>query len=135
MGYTEAMARSSQLAQVPANVRETLGCDEALTRAFGFLGKRWNGVLLGTLGAGTSGFSDLKRAVSGISDTMLSQRLCELARAGLVQRTVDVAPPITVSYTLTPAGLALVPVLQELTLWAQANLPVNCHQDAGENTG
>src|ERR1019366_4615775 len=84
-------------------------CDAALARAFGFLGKRWNGVLLGTLITGPAGFSELKRAISGISDSMLSERLAELCRAGLVQRSVDEGPPIAVGYTLTPAGLALLP--------------------------
>jgi DNA-binding HxlR family transcriptional regulator len=45
-------------------------CDAALARAFGFLGKRWNGVLLGTLIAGPAGFSELRRAVAGISDSV-----------------------------------------------------------------
>jgi len=98
-------------------------CDAALARAFGFLGKRWNGVLLGTLITGPAGFSELKRAISGISDSMLSERLAELCRAGLVQRSVDEGPPIAVSYTLTPAGLALLPALRELTSWAADNLP------------
>lgn len=38
-------------------------CDAALARAFDFLGKRWSGVLLGTLLTGPAGFSELKRAL------------------------------------------------------------------------
>lgn len=99
-------------------------CDAALTRAFGFLGKRWNGVILGTLTLGPAGFSELKRAVAGISDSVLSERLTELGGAGLVQRAVDEGPPIAVEYRLTAAGLALLPALGELMIWANANLPV-----------
>jgi DNA-binding HxlR family transcriptional regulator len=102
---------------------EPRACDGALARAFGFLGKRWNGVLLGTLMNGPAGFAELKRAVSGISDSVLSERLSELAGAGLVRRAVDEGPPITVSYTLTAAGQALLPALNELTSWAALNLP------------
>jgi DNA-binding HxlR family transcriptional regulator len=109
---------SSELAHEPR------ACDGALARAFGFLGKRWNGVLLGTLMNGPAGFADLKRAVTGISDSVLSERLSELAGAGLVQRTVDNGPPISVSYALTGAGEALLPALNELTTWAAQNLPV-----------
>ena len=112
-----AMARDCDVGHEPRV------CDAALARAFGFLGKRWNGVLLGTLITGPAGFSELKRAISGISDSMLSERLAELCRAGLVQRSVDEGPPIAVSYTLTPAGLALLPALRELTSWAADNLP------------
>jgi DNA-binding HxlR family transcriptional regulator len=98
-------------------------CDAALTRAFGFLGKRWNGVILATLTHGPAGFSELKRAVAGISDSVLSERLTELCGAGLVQRSVDEGPPVAVEYRLTDAGLALLPALRELTNWASANLP------------
>jgi DNA-binding HxlR family transcriptional regulator len=98
-------------------------CDAALARAFGFLGKRWSGVILGTLLSGPAGFAELRRAVSGISDSVLSERLTELAGAGLVQRTVDEGPPLAVTYTLTQAGHALLPALRELTAWATDNLP------------
>jgi len=97
-------------------------CDGALARAFGFLGKRWNGILLATLSYGPTGFSDLRRNVGGISDSVLSDRLSELSRAGLVSRTVHEGPPVAVVYELTGAGQALTPALQELTTWARANL-------------
>lgn len=102
---------------------EPKACDAALRRAFGFLGKRWNGVIIGTLANGPAGFSELKRAVDGISDSVLSERLAEFGGAGLVQRLVDEGPPIAVDYRLTLAGEALLPALQELTKWAQHNLP------------
>jgi DNA-binding HxlR family transcriptional regulator len=99
-------------------------CDAALGRAFGFLGKRWNGVLLGTLIAGPAGFSQLRRSVQGISDSVLSERLAELTGAGLIERAVDAGPPISVEYSLTTTGKALIPALEELTSWATNNLPV-----------
>ncbi len=102
---------------------EPRACDGALTRAFGFLGKRWNGVILGTLTNGPAGFSELRRAVHGISDSVLSERLSELTKAGLVVRTVNGGPPITVEYELTDAGNALLPAMRELTTWANDNLP------------
>jgi DNA-binding HxlR family transcriptional regulator len=98
-------------------------CDAALARAFDFLGKRWNGVILGTLAAGPAAFSELRRAVTGISDSVLSDRLTELGQAGLVLRTVQEGPPVAVSYRLTAAGEALMPAMQELMIWATENLP------------
>ena len=100
---------------------EPRGCDAALVRAFEFLGKRWNGVLLGTLTRGPAGFAELRRGL-GISDSMLSDRLGELARAGLIERAVDAGPPLSVSYTLTSGGQALLPALQALTTWSAENL-------------
>jgi DNA-binding HxlR family transcriptional regulator len=100
-------------------------CDRgtaALGRAFEFLGKRWNGVLLGTLRNGPAGFRELSRAVDGISDSVLSDRLSDLAAAGLITRAVDEGPPVAVSYTLTDRGKALLPALEQITLWAQEHL-------------
>ncbi|MBQ3358193.1 MAG: helix-turn-helix transcriptional regulator, partial [Microbacterium sp.] len=45
-----------------------------------------------------------------------------LADAGLVARTVDAGPPVTVSYALTPGGEGLLPILDDLGTWASANL-------------
>src|SRR5438309_5959507 len=75
--------------------------DEALVRAFDLLGKRWTGVVLGTLRDRPAGFRALARAVDGISDSMLSDRLSELCDVGLVTRTVTEGPPLSVTYALT----------------------------------
>jgi DNA-binding HxlR family transcriptional regulator len=104
-------------------------CNAALTRAFGFLGKRWNGILLATLGDGPLGFAELKRGVHGISDSMLSERLAELGQAGLLARDVEPGPPVSVRYHLTDSGTALLPALQALTTWAEDNLPAACPAD------
>lgn len=71
---------------------------------------------------GPASFSELRRAVSGISDSVLSERLTELAGAGLVIRSVESGPPIAVGYALTESGTALLPALTELTTWARQNL-------------
>jgi DNA-binding HxlR family transcriptional regulator len=100
-----------------------LTADAALARAFEFLGKRWTAVILGILGAGPAGFRELSRAISGISDSVLSDRLGELTRAGLVSRRVDEGPPVSVSYSLTSCGEALLPPLEQVSIWAQEHLP------------
>ena len=97
--------------------------DAALARAFEFLGKRWNGVVLGTLSEGPAGFRELSRAIGGISDSMLSDRLSDLGRAGLIERTVAPGPPVAVTYALTDRGQALVPALEQIALWAREHLP------------
>jgi DNA-binding HxlR family transcriptional regulator len=102
---------------------EPRACDAALSRAFGFLGKRWNGVLLGALVQGPAGFAELKRLVGGISDSVLSERLTELVGAGLVVRTVQDGPPVAVTYRASESGLALMPALEALSNWARNSLP------------
>ncbi|HEY6745121.1 MAG TPA: helix-turn-helix domain-containing protein [Mycobacteriales bacterium] len=97
-------------------------CDAALTQAFGLLGKRWNGVILGSLMERPAGFSEIRRALGGISDSVLSERLSELTAAGLLIREVDPGPPVGVRYRLADRGVALVPVLRDLMVWARGNL-------------
>lgn len=99
-------------------------CDAAVTLAFSVLGKRWNGMILSSLGGGPSTFVALRRAVAGISDTVLSDRLAELVEAGLVSRAVDPGPPVAVSYALTEGGRGLLPILDQLGTWASENLEV-----------
>ncbi|WP_059009991.1 winged helix-turn-helix transcriptional regulator [Streptomyces specialis] len=97
--------------------------ESALRRVFALLGKRWTGVVIAALMSGPGHFAELKRAVPGISERMLSDRLSELTHAGLVTRHVQEGPPLRVSYRLTDAGLGLRPALAELTRWAESHLP------------
>jgi DNA-binding HxlR family transcriptional regulator len=97
-------------------------CDAALTNAFALLGKRWNGMILGSLMTGPAGFSEIRRALETISDSVLSDRLAELTAAGLVLREVEQGPPVGVRYRLAEPGVALVPVLRDLMDWARTNL-------------
>ena len=99
---------------------ETLG--EPLAQVMTLLGKRWTGVVWSTLMQGPVYFSDLKRAVPGISDRILNERLIELADLDLVRRTVLDGRPIRVRYELTEHGAAIRPALDELTRWAEQHL-------------
>ncbi|WP_405880977.1 helix-turn-helix transcriptional regulator [Streptomyces sp. NBC_01136] len=97
--------------------------DEDMTRVFQLLGKRWTGLIVAVLLQHPAHFADLRRAIPGISERMLSDRLTELGAAGLVVREVDEGPPLRVSYGLTEAGAALEPALHELGTWAEKYLP------------
>ena len=124
-GYTVGMTTERTTTEAPdarPGAHSAPMCDRALAQAFGFLGKRWNGIILGSLMEGAATFSELRRAVGGISDSVLSERLTELGATGLVSRTVTDGPPIAVAYALTDSGAALLPALTELTTWARANL-------------
>jgi DNA-binding HxlR family transcriptional regulator len=119
------MATTPKPQQPAGESEECLRGDAALARAFEFLGKRWNGVVLGVLGSGPAGFRELSRAIGGISDSVLSDRLADLCAAGLVVRTVDEGPPVSVSYALTDRGRALVPALEQIAVWSEEHLVQN----------
>ena len=96
-------------------------CDRA-ARVFALLGKRWSGLILDLLLQRPARFSELARAVPGLSERVLGERLRELEDARLVERTVDPGPPIAVTYALTELGDALGPAMAALREWA-SNLP------------
>lgn len=101
------------------------GCEslsEPLSRVMTLLGKRWTGVVLGTLMQGPVYFNELRRGVPGISDRVLTERLVELAALGLVTRTVVESPSLRVRYELTEHGTAMQPALNELAHWAEGHL-------------
>jgi DNA-binding HxlR family transcriptional regulator len=114
---------SSRTPRLLAETDQCATADATLTRAFELLGKRWTGVILATLRGNVVGFRVLSRAVPGISDSVLSDRLSELTAAGLIVRSVEEGPPVSVSYSLTEAGGALLPALEQISVWANQYLP------------
>lgn len=97
--------------------------DDGMTRVFELFGKRWTGLIVAALTGQRAYFAELRRAIPGISERMLSDRLTELGAVGLVVREVDAGPPLRVAYRLTAAGRALEPALKELGSWAETYLP------------
>ncbi len=87
--------------------------------AIELVGKRWTGAILAALTEGPMRFGELGRAVPGLSDRLLSQRLRELEEEGLVERSVEPGSPVRVSYELTEKGADLKPAIGELKAWAQ----------------
>jgi DNA-binding HxlR family transcriptional regulator len=86
--------------------------------AIELIGKRWTGAILCTLTEGPLRFGELARAVPGLSDRLLSQRLRELEDEGLVEREVEPGTPVRVTYSLTGKGADLRPAIQALREWA-----------------
>jgi len=86
--------------------------------AIELIGKRWSGAIIWAMGEGPMRFNELKKAIPGLSDRLLSQRLRELEEAGVVKRTVEDGLPVKVSYGLTEKGRTLKPAIQSLRQWA-----------------
>ncbi|MBE7174681.1 MAG: helix-turn-helix transcriptional regulator [Williamsia sp.] len=82
---------------------------------------RWKLLILFSLSSGPKRFKQLAREVSGITDKTLSKELKNLEANQLVKRSVyDTFPP-TVEYTITPHGLSLEKVIEELHYWGLAH--------------
>lgn len=86
--------------------------------AIELIGKRWTGAIVFALTGGPLRFGELREAVPGLSDRLLSSRLRELEGEGLVEREVEPGSPVRVSYSLTEAGAELRPAMVALKQWA-----------------
>ena len=86
------------------------------------LADKWAVLVIGQLGEGTMRFAELRRAVDGISQKMLTVTLRDLERDGLVSRKLYACVPPKVEYSLTPLGGSLLNMVKELCRWAEANM-------------
>ena len=88
-------------------------------QAFKLLEGRWKLMILFHLfGGKVLRFSDLQRAIPGISQKMLIQQLRQMENDGIVRRIVHHQVPPKVEYGLTDRGQALCPALDALLQWA-----------------
>lgn len=85
------------------------------------VGDKWSVLVVVLLGDGVRRFNEMRRAIDGISQRMLTVTLRGLERDGLVKRTVYPTNPPQVDYGLTPLGRTLLEPVTVLAIWAQAH--------------
>ena len=81
------------------------------------IGGRWKILILYHLFQGIKRFSELQRAIGGITQKVLTQQLREMERDGLVHREVYPQVPPKVEYSLTLLGESLKPVIAAMCKW------------------
>ncbi|WP_163538363.1 helix-turn-helix domain-containing protein [Gracilibacillus sp. YIM 98692] len=86
--------------------------------ALNILNKRWTGLIIFQLLEGAQRFSSIESAI-GISGRVLSERLKDLEKQGIVKRHVYNETPVRIEYVLTDKGRALEPVLISIQEWAE----------------
>lgn len=79
-----------------------------------FIGRRWSSAILLAIASGAERFTEITASVRDLSGRMLSVRLRELERAGLVDRVVVPSMPVSIRYQLTPQGRDLLAALQPI---------------------
>lgn len=85
-----------------------------VAKAMELLDERWTLLVVRELMSGSQRFNDVRRGVPRMSPTLLSKRLGQLVRAGVVGRRDE---GDEVRYVLTPAGQDLRPVVEALGAW------------------
>jgi DNA-binding HxlR family transcriptional regulator len=113
---------------------------------------KWVALVLCALGGGSTGpgleasggprplrYSELARAMAGVSPKMLTQTLRSLERDGLVARTVTPTVPVTVTYEVTGLGLSLHTMVRGVKSWAESHmddvLAARAEHDARDRPG
>jgi len=94
-----------------------------VTDALARVGDKWSILIIMQLDADKRRFSELRRAISGISQKMLALTLRGLERDGFIERTVHPTKPPSVEYALTDLGRELVGPVNALGVWVLDNLP------------
>jgi DNA-binding HxlR family transcriptional regulator len=106
----------------PSHSPASEDCRE-VSRVLARVGDKWTVLIVMLLVAGPRRFNDIRRAVDGISQRMLTLTLRNLERDGLVTRTVTPTIPPRVDYALTDLGHSLSVPVQALGSWAFDRLP------------
>ena len=112
-GHADVTASDDKLHQA--------GCRN-VTPVLNRVGDKWSMLIVMILSDGPRRFSELKRAIDGISQRMLTLTLRGLERDGLVSRTVTPTIPPRVDYELTELGHSLREPVQALGQWAIAHI-------------
>ena len=97
------------------------GCD--LKKVIDIIGGKWKIMILCVIDNNEIvRYGDLRRAVYGITNTMLAQSLKELEQDGLVCRRQYDEMPVRVEYSLTEKAKSLIPILLELKRGGKDNV-------------
>ena len=89
------------------------------------LSSKWATLILITLNANkTTRFSDIKKIIGDISQSMITVTLRTLETDGLISRKIYAEIPPRVEYMLTERGYSLIPHIEGLVNWATDNMPM-----------
>jgi DNA-binding HxlR family transcriptional regulator len=93
------------------------------TYAFQVIGGKWNLPILAILSENDCiRYNELKRRLTGITGTALTNCLKELIDYGIVHREQYNEVPPRVEYSLTQSGKELVPLIESMVAWGQKNM-------------
>lgn len=100
--------------------------------AMDVIGGKWKVLILWALNERTCRFGELRRAVTGVTEKVLSSHLKELEDDGIVHREVYAEIPPRVEYSLTPLGFSLNAALEPLGQWGRDHV---CRGEDGPGPG
>jgi DNA-binding HxlR family transcriptional regulator len=122
--FDEATVSSARrVAETTPPVQIDPRVEALVNELIGRVADKWTMIILEVLDEhGTLRFTQLARAVKGISQKMLTQTLRQMERDGMVVRTIHPVIPPHVDYRLTPLGMSLGAAFCGVWIWAEENL-------------
>ncbi|MCI4666756.1 MAG: helix-turn-helix transcriptional regulator [Bacteroidia bacterium] len=106
-------------------MEENLSIDEykcPVTFTLSKIGGKWKPIILYLITKGVDRFGIMQRGIDGISKQMLTKQLRELEADGILNRKIYAEVPPRVEYSLTEVGKSLLPVIESMKRWGEANM-------------
>ncbi len=120
MGVEEDMTKCS-IIEIVYNSPELKSCPIETT--FKIIGKKWAVLIIREVFRGTTQFNRFLENIEGITPKVLTERLRELQKFGIVRRRIVSEYPIRVEYEMTDLGREFEPVLLAAASFSMKNMP------------
>jgi DNA-binding HxlR family transcriptional regulator len=114
------------------NMSELKSCPIETT--FRIIGKRWTVLVIREILRGNTQFNRFMENIEGISPKVLTERLRELERFGIIKRSVVTQYPVRIEYNLTEMGKGFEPVLLSAASFSMKYMPRTVFKDGKSRT-
>lgn len=89
------------------------------------IGNKWKLLIMRELLTGTKRFNEMHKAISGISQKVLTENLRKMEEDGIIDRKVYAVVPPKVEYSLSELGDTLRPIIDSMSDWGTAYIKDN----------
>jgi DNA-binding HxlR family transcriptional regulator len=124
--------RTCSIIETVYNMPEIKSCPIEAT--FKIIGKRWTVLIIREILRGNTQFNRFMENIEGISPKVLTERLRELERFGIIKRRIVSEYPIRVEYSLTDVGKGFEPVLLSAASFSMKYMPRTVFKDGRPRT-
>jgi DNA-binding HxlR family transcriptional regulator len=120
-GERDMAERKCSMIETIYNSPELKSCPIETT--FKIIGKKWAILIIREMFRGTTQFNRFLENIDGITPNVLTERLRELEKLGIVRRRIVSEYPIRVEYEMTDLGKEFEPVLLAAASFSMRNMP------------
>ena len=124
--------RTCSIIETVYNMPEIKSCPIEAT--FKIIGKKWTVLIIREILRGNTQFNRFMENIEGISPKVLTERLRELERFGIIRRRIVSEYPIRVEYSLTDVGKGFEPVLLSAASFSMKHMPRTVFKDGRPRT-